>query len=151
MAAPQRLPDDIEQQIRRCVAKGLGKKETVEHLGISRYALRKLTSAMPDLRWICRSHTKSRLALYETMRREPRYRERIASAKKAQLENLRVHEIDGVRGSIAELCDWFGDRVAVCHNTVRVRVAKGWPLRDALFQPPYPSEKPTETSPGQPS
>jgi len=147
MATPQRLPDDIEQQIRQCVANGLGKKETVEYLGISRYALRKLTSAMPDLRWICRSHTQSRLALYEAMRREPKYRERILRAKQAQLDNLRVHEIDGVRGSIGELCEHFGDRVAVCHNTVRVRVNKGWALRDALFQPPYP----TEPSPGQSS
>lgn len=137
MAQPRPMPPDIEQRIRDCARQQMGKQDTAAHLGISRYALRLLAQAMPDIQWVCRSHTKNRLALYETMRRDPKYRDRIKRAKSVQLKNLQVHEYEGVKGSIRDLYDHFESKITVRYNTVLRRVSDGWPLHDALFQPPY--------------
>lgn len=131
--------EDIEALIRNCAAKGMGKQETQEVLGISRYRFQLLMSVMKDVQWVPSNQTSGRRRHYESVKGVPRGTEATRAAVAAFVESKRQYTICGIRGTVTELYKLWHDYCSVGYSTINRRLAQGDSVYDAFFGDRMPS------------
>ena len=141
--------EDAEQLIRSCAARGMGKQDTMETLGLSRYRFQLLTSVMPDIEWVSPNRTSGRRRHYDSLRGVPKKPGHNRPAVEASKEALRKHSICGIRGTSQELFDLWRDYCSVGYSTVNRRLAQGESVYDAFFGKRQPSARGRKTTKAQ--
>ncbi len=110
---------NLDDTIRAMAALGQSKGQVREALGISRSKFTLIIKMLPDINW--QQTPEERAA-------------RIAGSRKGiatrRAQHLRT--VNGVTGSIDELCERFGQCSAV---HARRRIRQGWPPAEAITTP----------------
>lgn len=135
--------EDIEALIRECAAKGMGKHETAEALGLSRYRFRLIADLLTDIKWTPAAHTVGRKRYNDQIKGNvPKSEKRnaaLAAGLEILLEKRRIYNICGVQGTAQELFDIWKDYCEVSYSSVTARIRGGMDLFEALFTPRRPS------------
>jgi hypothetical protein len=126
---------NAEQFIRDCAHRGLSKTQTLEALGWSREKFYTALEYLPALPWPTRGKGLGRKQSDEARRGHcpPALRAALAESR-ARRKAKHSHTLRGTTGTIEELLLIHACQVSA--STIRRRLAKGWTLETAFFDPP---------------
>ncbi len=110
---------NLDDTIRAMAALGRSKGQLREALGISRNTFAEIVKLLPDIEWQLSAETLA------AMRAGAR---RAAEIRKAK----HLHTVNGITGSIPDLCAWFGQCTP---QYARRRIQQGMTVAQAVTTP----------------